>query len=199
LPLPELLRRMTDLPPRSRRRPHACAARRCATSTSAARGQPSADWHWIYVPEQRLSRSTRERVLDRRCEHAPAGCFAICVEMADPRADTDADRARTTRRAAGGGRARLERRPTTSVFAAAEADRIRVRRVDPATTTEATQDGSDLRVPRSATRSPARAVRRRGPTYADGGPACSAGREVAALIVDGGAGRPRVLRGMTAP
>ena len=50
LPLPELLRRMPELPPDIER--HA-GNLRCTTLrylNIGARGRPPADWHWIYVP-----------------------------------------------------------------------------------------------------------------------------------------------------
>ena len=55
--------------PRSRRQ---AARLRCTTLrylNIGARGQPPADWHWIYVPETAVSVLPRERVLDRDAQH----------------------------------------------------------------------------------------------------------------------------------
>jgi protoporphyrinogen oxidase len=83
LPLPELLKRMTGLPPEI----EAQAARlRCTTLrylNIGARGQPPADWHWIYVPEARYPFYRVNVFSTAMPSMAPAGCSSICVEMAD--------------------------------------------------------------------------------------------------------------------
>jgi protoporphyrinogen oxidase len=83
LPLPELLKRMRGLPPEI----EAQAARlRCTTLSYlniAARGQPPADWHWIYVPEQRYPFYRVNVFSTAMASMAPEGCASICVEMAE--------------------------------------------------------------------------------------------------------------------
>jgi len=83
LPLPELLKRMVDLPPEI----EAQAARlRCTTLrylNIGARGQPPADWHWIYVPEKRYPFYRVNVFSTAMPSMAPPGCASICVEMAD--------------------------------------------------------------------------------------------------------------------
>jgi protoporphyrinogen oxidase len=83
LPLPELLKRMPELPPEI----EAEAARlRCTTLrylNIGARGKPREDWHWIYVPEKRYP-FYRVNVFSTAMPNmAPEGCSSICVEMAD--------------------------------------------------------------------------------------------------------------------
>ena len=83
IPLPELLRRMSELPPAVEE-----AARRLRCTTLrylniAARGQPPADWHWIYVPEKRYPFYRVNVFSTAMASMAPAGCSSICVEMAD--------------------------------------------------------------------------------------------------------------------
>ncbi len=83
LPLPELLRRMTDLPPEIETQ---AARLRCTTLrylNIGARGQPPADWHWIYVPEKRYPFYRVNVFSTAMPSMAPAGCSSICVEMAD--------------------------------------------------------------------------------------------------------------------
>jgi protoporphyrinogen oxidase len=83
IPLPELLKRMTDLPPEIET---AASRLRCTTLrylNIGARGQPPADWHWIYVPEQRYPFYRANVFSTAMATMAPAGCASICVEMAD--------------------------------------------------------------------------------------------------------------------
>jgi protoporphyrinogen oxidase len=90
LPLPELLRRMPELPPDIER--HA-GNLRCTTLrylNIGARGQPPADWHWIYVPEKRYPFYRVNVFSTAMPTMAPAGCSSICVEMADRGPITDA-------------------------------------------------------------------------------------------------------------
>jgi protoporphyrinogen oxidase len=90
LPLPELLRRMSELPPDIQA--HA-ANLRCTTLrylNIGARGQPPADWHWIYVPEARYPFYRVNVFSTAMASMAPAGCSSICVEMADRGPITDA-------------------------------------------------------------------------------------------------------------
>jgi protoporphyrinogen oxidase len=90
IPLPELLKRMTELPPEI----EAQAARlRCTTLrylNIGARGEPAADWHWIYVPERRYPFYRVNVFSTAMASMAPAGCASICVEMADRGAISDA-------------------------------------------------------------------------------------------------------------
>jgi protoporphyrinogen oxidase len=83
LPLPELLKRMRGLPPEI----EAQAARlRCTTLSYlniATRSRPPADWHWIYVPEQRYPFYRVNVFSTAMASMAPEGCASICVEMAD--------------------------------------------------------------------------------------------------------------------
>jgi protoporphyrinogen oxidase len=83
IPLPELLRRMPDLPPEIER--HA-ARLRCTTLrylNIGARGKPPADWHWIYVPEKKYPFYRVNVFSTAMPSMAPPGCSSICVEMAD--------------------------------------------------------------------------------------------------------------------
>jgi len=83
IPLPELLRRMPGLPPEI----EAHAARlRCTTLrylNIGARGQPPADWHWIYVPERKYPFYRVNVFSSAMPSMAPPGCASICVEMSD--------------------------------------------------------------------------------------------------------------------
>lgn len=83
IPLPELLKRMPELPPEI----EAEAARlRCTTLrylNIGARGKPPADWHWIYVPEKRYPFYRVNVFSSAMANMAPEGCSSICVEMAD--------------------------------------------------------------------------------------------------------------------
>ena len=90
IPLPELLRRMPELPPDIER--HA-GNLRCTTLrylNIGARGAPPADWHWIYVPEKRYPFYRVNVFSTAMPTMAPAGCSSICVEMADRGPITDA-------------------------------------------------------------------------------------------------------------
>jgi protoporphyrinogen oxidase len=82
LPLPELLKRMRELPPEI----EAQAARlRCTTLSYLNIGvrRPSpADWHWIYVPERRYPFYRVNVFSAAAASMAPEGCASICVEMA---------------------------------------------------------------------------------------------------------------------
>jgi protoporphyrinogen oxidase len=83
IPLPELLKRMTDLPPEIEEQ---AARLRCTTLrylNIGARGEPPADWHWIYVPERRYPFYRVNVFSTAMPSMAPAGCASICVEMAD--------------------------------------------------------------------------------------------------------------------
>ena len=83
IPLPELLKRMRDLPPEV----EAAAGRlRCTTLrylNIGARNRPPADWHWIYVPEKRYPFYRVNVFSTAMPSMAPEGCASICVEMAD--------------------------------------------------------------------------------------------------------------------
>ena len=73
--------------------PLAQAARlRCTTLrylNIGARGQPPADWHWIYVPEARYPFYRVNVFSTAMPSMAPQGCASICVEMADRSPITD--------------------------------------------------------------------------------------------------------------
>jgi protoporphyrinogen oxidase len=92
IPLPELLKRMSDLP----RQVEAAAARlRCTTLrylNIGARGKPREDWHWIYVPEKRYPFYRVNVFSTAMPSMAPEGCSSICVEMADRGPITEAAR-----------------------------------------------------------------------------------------------------------
>jgi protoporphyrinogen oxidase len=83
IPLPELLKRMPDLPPEI----EAHAARlRCTTLrylNVASRAKPSSDWHWIYVPETKYPFYRVNVFSSAMPSMAPAGGASICVEMSD--------------------------------------------------------------------------------------------------------------------
>jgi protoporphyrinogen oxidase len=83
IPLPELLKRMPDLPPEI----EASAARlRCTTLryiNIASRGRPTADWHWIYVPERKYPFYRVNVFSSAMPTMAPPGAASICVEMSD--------------------------------------------------------------------------------------------------------------------
>jgi protoporphyrinogen oxidase len=90
IPLPELLRRMPDLPPEIEE--HA-ARLRCTTLrylNIGARGTPAADWHWIYVPERKYPFYRVNVFSTAMPTMAPEGCASICVEMSDRGPITDA-------------------------------------------------------------------------------------------------------------
>jgi len=83
IPLPELLKRMRELPAEVEQ---AAARLRCTTLrylNIGARGQPPADWHWIYVPEKRYPFYRVNVFSTAMPSMAPEGCSSICVEMAD--------------------------------------------------------------------------------------------------------------------
>jgi protoporphyrinogen oxidase len=92
IPLPELLKRMSDLPPAI----EAAATRlRCTTLrylNIGARGKPREDWHWIYVPEKRYPFYRVNVFSTAMPSMAPEGCSSICVEMADRGPITEAAR-----------------------------------------------------------------------------------------------------------
>jgi protoporphyrinogen oxidase len=83
IPLPELLKRMTGLPPEI----EAHATRlRCTTLrylNVASRATPPADWHWIYVPERKYPFYRVNVFSSAMPTMAPPGGASICVEMAD--------------------------------------------------------------------------------------------------------------------
>jgi protoporphyrinogen oxidase len=83
IPLPELLKRMPELPPQIE---HEAARLRCTTLrylNIGARGKPRDDWHWIYVPEKRYPFYRVNVFSTAMSNMAPEGCSSICVEMAD--------------------------------------------------------------------------------------------------------------------
>jgi protoporphyrinogen oxidase len=83
LPLPELLKRMSELPPEVET---AASQLRCTTLrylNIGTRGRPPADWHWIYVPEKRYPFYRVNVFSTAMPSMAPPGCASICVEMAD--------------------------------------------------------------------------------------------------------------------
>ena len=83
IPLPELLKRMPELPPEIARE---AAQLRCTTLrylNIGARGKPRADWHWIYVPETKYPFYRVNVFSSAMPTMAPAGGASICVEMSD--------------------------------------------------------------------------------------------------------------------
>lgn len=83
IPLPELLKRMPDLPPEIEA--HATKLR-CTTLryvNIASRSKPPADWHWIYVPETKYPFYRVNVFSSAMATMAPQGAASICVEMAD--------------------------------------------------------------------------------------------------------------------
>jgi protoporphyrinogen oxidase len=90
IPLPELLRRMPDLPPEIE---EAAGRLRCTTLrylNVATRGKPPADWHWIYVPERRYPFYRVGIFTNAMASMAPAGGSSLYVELADRAPVTDA-------------------------------------------------------------------------------------------------------------
>ena len=83
IPLPELLKRMPDLPAEIEQ--HASRLR-CTTLrylNIASRAKPPADWHWIYVPETKYPFYRVNVFSSAMPTMAPAGSASICVEMSD--------------------------------------------------------------------------------------------------------------------
>ena len=106
IPLPELLKRMTDLPPEIETQ---AARLRCTTLrylNIGARGQPPADWHWIYVPEKRYPFYRVNVFSTAMPSMAPRGVLVDLRRDGRPRADPRRGRARHGGGAGGGGRAR---------------------------------------------------------------------------------------------
>jgi len=90
LPLPELLKRMPGLP----KDIEAHASRlRCTTLRYldlATRKRPSADWHWVYVPERRFPFYRVGIYSNAVAAMAPPGGGSFYVELADRGPVTDA-------------------------------------------------------------------------------------------------------------
>ena len=89
IPLPELLRRMSGLPPEIE---EAAARLRCTTLrylNVATRSRPPADWHWIYVPERRYPFYRVGIFTNAMASMAPAGGASLYVELADRGAVTE--------------------------------------------------------------------------------------------------------------
>ena len=83
LPLPELLKRMPNLPPEIEL--HASRLR-CTTLRYldlATKSKPPADWHWVYVPEKRFPFYRVGIYSNAVAAMAPAGTASLYVEMAD--------------------------------------------------------------------------------------------------------------------
>ena len=83
IPLPELLRRMPELPPDVE---EAASRLRCTTLrylNVATRSRPSADWHWIYVPERRYPFYRVGIFTNAMASMAPPGGASLYVELAD--------------------------------------------------------------------------------------------------------------------
>jgi protoporphyrinogen oxidase len=90
LPLPELLKRMPGLPKEIEE--HASRLR-CTTLRYldlATRNRPSADWHWVYVPEQRFPFYRVGIYSNAVAAMAPPGGGSFYVELADRGPVTDA-------------------------------------------------------------------------------------------------------------
>lgn len=98
IPLPELLKRMRNLPPEIEN--HA-ARLRCTTLrylNVATRRKPPADWHWIYVPERQYPFYRVGIFTNAMASMAPEGKGALYVELADRAPIGDLDK--TTREVA---------------------------------------------------------------------------------------------------
>jgi protoporphyrinogen oxidase len=83
LPLPELLRRTRGLPKAIEE--HASRLR-CTTLRYldlATRSRPTADWHWVYVPEKRFPFYRVGIYSNAVASMAPTGCGSFYVELAD--------------------------------------------------------------------------------------------------------------------
>jgi protoporphyrinogen oxidase len=83
LPLPELLKRITNCPPEIEK--HASRLR-CTTLRYldlATRSRPPADWHWVYVPERRFPFYRVGIYSNAAAKMAPPGAASLYVEMAD--------------------------------------------------------------------------------------------------------------------
>ena len=103
---------MTELPPEIETQ---AARLRCTTLrylNIGARGQPPADWHWIYVPEKRYPFYRVNVFSTAMPSMAPAGVRVDLRRDGRPRPDRRRDRARHGGGAGRGGRA--ARRRTTS-------------------------------------------------------------------------------------
>jgi len=90
IPLPELLRRMTELPADIA---EAATRLRCTTLrylNVATRSAPPADWHWIYVPERRYPFYRVGIFTNAMASMAPVGGASLYVELADRAPVTDA-------------------------------------------------------------------------------------------------------------
>ncbi len=100
IPLPELLKRMPNLPPEIEA--HA-ANLRCTTLqylNLATRKPTPADWHWIYVPEKKYPFYRVGVFTNAMASMAPAGGSSFYVELADRAPITDLES--VTRQAAQG-------------------------------------------------------------------------------------------------
>jgi protoporphyrinogen oxidase len=83
IPLPELLRRMRELPPEIE---EAAGRLRCTTLrylNVATRSPPPRDWHWIYVPERRYPFYRVGIFTNAMASMAPDGGSSLYVELAD--------------------------------------------------------------------------------------------------------------------
>jgi protoporphyrinogen oxidase len=83
LPLPELLRRMSGLPKTIE---EYASQLRCTTLRYldlATRSQPTADWHWVYVPEKGFPFYRVGIFSNASASMAPSGCGSFYVELAD--------------------------------------------------------------------------------------------------------------------
>ena len=83
IPLPELLRRMPELPASVA---EAASRLRCTTLrylNVATRSATAADWHWIYVPERRYPFYRAGIFTNAMASMAPPGGASLYVELAD--------------------------------------------------------------------------------------------------------------------
>jgi protoporphyrinogen oxidase len=91
IPLPELLRRMRELPPEIEA---AAGSLRCTTlrylNVATRSPPPAADWHWIYVPEARYPFYRVGIFSNAMPTMAPAGGASLYVELADRAPVTEA-------------------------------------------------------------------------------------------------------------
>ena len=152
------------MPDAARRRSRSAAARlRCTTLrylNIAARRQPRADWHWIYVPETAVSVLPRERLLDGGGQHGPRGLLVDLRGDGRSRARSPSDDRARHDRTRWWRPGALRRRRDVHVRRA-EADRVRLRGVRSALLRGDARRSSHFSRRRPSTRAAATA---RGPT-----------------------------------
>lgn len=83
LPLPELVKRMPGAPPAVREAAGALRWARWRYLDLATRRAPRADYHWVYVPEERLPFFRVGIYSNAMPSMAPKGCGSLYVELTD--------------------------------------------------------------------------------------------------------------------